>query len=229
MRRLLYGASSSSRANKVMWIAREAAVSFTHVQTPTPLLRADPAYLALNPKGTVPTWVEEEEDGSRFVLHESNSIVAYVAQAYGGARGLFPHGARGGAEAWQWQDYGETSVQPACSPMWWGYMRGSGYPLGPGGRLVPLDRPKLQAATAKALGVFGVLERHLSDGREYMLGETLTVADATCGVHVHRLFKMVEAHPAELGEAARQLGHVRRWYDNLRRSQHYLENVVAHA
>lgn len=121
-RKVLYGALSSSRTNKVMWIAKEAALSFTHITTPTKELKTDPAYIALNPKGTVPTWVEHDDGAPQFVINESNTIVAYIAQVYGEQQSLFPQNARDIALGWQWQEYGETSVQPACSPVWWGYM-----------------------------------------------------------------------------------------------------------
>ncbi|KAL3893660.1 MAG: hypothetical protein SGPRY_014078, partial [Prymnesium sp.] len=171
--RILYGAPSSSRTNKVTWMAAELGLSYSHVKRPTSLLRADPAYLRLNPKATVPTYVERS-GASEFVLNESNSIVAYLARRYGGRGSLYPASIERAALCWQWQEYGESSIQPACSPVWWGYMSGSGYPLGPGGALVPLDHDRLAAASDKALAAFSVLNSHLSDGRSFMLGEDLT-------------------------------------------------------
>ena len=119
--RILFGASSSSRANKVQWIAAEAGVVFTQVTTPTAELKQNEDYLQLNPKGTVPTWVECSLPVP-FVLNESNSIVAHIAEE----GGLSPRDGRARALAWQWQEYGETSLQPAGSPVWWGYKYGSG-------------------------------------------------------------------------------------------------------
>src|SRR5262245_49524252 len=40
-----------------------------------------PAYLALNPSGRIPTLVDDA-----FVLVESNAILTYLAERYGGAR-----------------------------------------------------------------------------------------------------------------------------------------------
>ena len=220
--RLLFGAKSSSRANKVEWAAAEAGVSYVQVETPTSELKMNHDYLQLNPKGTVPTWVECDLPVP-FVLNESNSIVAHIAEV-GGVRSFFPPDPRVRALAWQWQEYGESSLQPAGSPVWWGYKFGSGYPLGPGAALVPLDKAKLAAATHRAVKAWSVVDEHLRDGRPYMMGDELTFGDITCGVHVNRLYQMGEAGPDGL------FGHMealRAWYERLLERPAYVDHVVA--
>ena len=97
--RVLFGSSSSSRVNKVQWAAAEARIENTQVTTPTSELKANEAYLQINPKGTVPTWVECDEPVP-FVLNESNSIVAYLAERSDGVQ-LMPHDVHARAVAWQ--------------------------------------------------------------------------------------------------------------------------------
>ena len=218
--RILFGAHSSSRANKVQWAAAEAEVEYVHVETPTAELKANESYLRLNPKGTVPTWVDCDA-AIPFVLNESNSIVSHVAEA--GAGGLYPADSRVHALAWQWQEYGETSLQPALSPVWWGYKFGSGYPLGPGSALVPLDPVKLDAAVQRAITAWAAVDDNLADGRPFMLGDQLTFGDITCGVHVNRLFQMGEAGP---DERFAHLRHVRAWYERLLERPAYVKLVV---
>ena len=104
--------------------AAEAGIAYTQVTKATAELKQNVDYLKLNPKGTVPTWVECETPVP-FVLNESNSIVAHIAEE----GGLSPGDGRARSIAWQWQEYGETSLQPAGSPVWWGFKFGSGYPV----------------------------------------------------------------------------------------------------
>jgi len=219
---ILFGADSSSRANKVQWAAAEASIDHSQVTTPTAELKASEAYLTLNPKGTVPTWVDCDA-AVPFVLNESNSIVAHLAEV-GGSRSFYPHDRKLRALAWQWQEYGESSLQPALSPVWWGYKFGSGYPLGPGIALVPLDPAELEISTQKAVKAWAVVDEHLADGRPFMLGDELTFGDITCGVHVNRLFQMGEGGPD--GKFA-HLAAVRAWYERLLERPAYVELVVA--
>ena len=219
---ILFGTRSSSRANKVQWAAAEAGIEYVQVETPTAVLKSNDAYLQLNPKGTVPTWVECDMP-IPFVLNESNSIVAHIAEV-GFEPNFCPRDPRGKALAWQWQEYGETTCQPTGSPVWWGYKYGSGYPLGPGSQLVPLDAAKLDLAVQKAVKAWSVVDAHLRDGRPYLLGDDLTFGDITCGVHVNRLYQMGEAGPD--GRFA-HLEALRAWYERLLERDSYVESVVA--
>ena len=134
-----------------------------------------------------------------------------------------PADSRMASLAWQWQEYGESSLQPALSPVWWGVKFGSGYPLGPGSALVPLDEAKLEAAISKAIKAWEVVDRHLSDERPFMLGDALTFGDMTCGVHVNRLFQMGEHGPR--GRFA-HLHALRAWYERLLSRPAYVACVV---
>ena len=102
----LFGPSSSSRVNKVQWAAAEAGVAYVQVPTPTADLRTNDAYRRLNPKGTVPTWVDCDP-AIPFVLNESNTIVAHIAE--GGA--LSPRDPRLRMLAWQWQEYAGLRIR----------------------------------------------------------------------------------------------------------------------
>ena len=68
----------------------------------------EPAYLAMNPNGLVPTL---EEDG--FMLWESNSIVRYLAAKYG-AGTLEPADLRARARASSWMDWQLTVAAPGA-------------------------------------------------------------------------------------------------------------------
>ena len=220
---ILFGAASSSRVNKVQWAAAEVGVSYRQVETPTSELKLNDNYLQINSKGTVPTWVECDSPVP-FVLNESNTIVAHLAMTRGGSR-LDPRDPRLRMLAWQWQEYGETTLQPALSPVWWGYKFGSGYPLGQGSALVPLEPAKLAASVQKAIRAWDTVDAHLAaDSRPFMLGDDLTFGDITCGVHANRLFQMGAEGPEG------RFGHLRAlraWYDRLLARPEYVKLVVA--
>jgi len=218
---ILFGANSSSRVNKVQWAAAEACVEFSQVEEPTAALKSNDAYLKLNPKGTVPTWVECDA-ATPFVLNESNTIVAHIAEV-GQTDGFYPRDSRTKSLAWQWQEYGETTLQPALSPVWWGVKFGSGYPLGPGSALVPLDEAKLELAVQRAVRAWSAVDDHLADGRLFMLGDTLTFGDVACGVHVNRLYQMGAGGP---GDRFEHMGRLRAWYERLLERPAYTRFVV---
>jgi glutathione S-transferase len=178
----------------------------------------------------VPTWVECDA-ATPFVLNESNTIVAHIAEV-GQTDGFYPRDSRTKSLAWQWQEYGETTLQPALSPVWWGVKFGSGCehirrhrrvaskrrccfghdppvdsrahadPLGPGSALVPLDEAKLELAVQRAVRAWSAVDDHLADGRLFMLGDTLTFGDVTCGVHV-KCVAAPRAQTAGYGRASR--------------------------
>ncbi|MGB3337166.1 MAG: glutathione S-transferase N-terminal domain-containing protein, partial [Devosia sp.] len=71
----IWGRDTSSNVQKVMWVAEEMNVPVNRIDLAGPFGRnKEPAYLAINPNGLVPTL--EEEDG--FTLWESNSILRYL-------------------------------------------------------------------------------------------------------------------------------------------------------
>ena len=207
-----------------MWIAAEAKVEYARVDLPVEVLKRQGWYLAMQPKGTVPTWIENGRGREPLILTESNSIVAYIASEYGCEHGLYPAEPRDIALAWQWQEYAETTLQPALSPVWWGKMKGSGYPPGPNGAPTPLNEEKLAVQIERALTVFEPLNEWLSC-REYVLGNTLTFGDISCGVHANRLFKTRDL--AEV--AAIKLPSIRVWYDKLLKRPAFYDNVVPFA
>ena len=72
----IWGRNTSSNVQKAMWGVGELGLEHTRIDVGGAFGKnREPAYLAMNPNGLVPTL--EEEDG--FLLWESNSIVRYLA------------------------------------------------------------------------------------------------------------------------------------------------------
>lgn len=115
--------------------------------------QTDPAYLALNPSGVVPTLVDGD-----LVLTESAAILLYLADRFPAAR-LAPDDR---AQYYRWLAFLTNSVQTAMLRFF--------YPERYGGEGVG------EVAAAEAGRHFDVLERTL-DGREWLVGEHRTAAD----------------------------------------------------
>jgi glutathione S-transferase len=105
----IYG-SPRSRTMRVLWMAMELGLEYTHV----PLAFDDPRlkqpdFLRINPAGAVPAIVD---DG--FALAESLAINIYLAKKYGaaGLTPLYPSTLQGEAEVWRWSLWVQGHLEP---------------------------------------------------------------------------------------------------------------------
>jgi len=158
----IYGITQS-RAFRPLWLVHELGLDYEQI----PLdYRGEalktPEYLALNPNGRIPTLVDGD-----LVLWESMAITLYLARRYAGASGLWPATVGGEGLAWQWSFWVMTEVErPLLSVLMHS-------------RVLPEEK-RDPAKVSRDLGIlkgpFGVLDRALH-GREYLVGDTFTVAD----------------------------------------------------
>jgi glutathione S-transferase len=97
------GGKGLSRDTRVRWALEEVGQPFAVRPVSSRALK-EPAHLALNPFGQIPTY---EEDG--LVLFESGAIVFHIAQRY---PGLLPEDASARARAITWMFAALSSVEP---------------------------------------------------------------------------------------------------------------------
>ena len=108
----IYG-QPRSRAFRVLWLAKEAGISYEHIPVS---ITADnpqckePWYVELNPNARVPTI---DDDG--FVMWESGAINLYLAEKYKCA--LFPQTPHGRGRMLQWAFYIANDVEPPLITM----------------------------------------------------------------------------------------------------------------
>ena len=115
----IWGRTTSSNVQKVMWAVGELGLAYERIDIGGPFGKNnEPAYLAMNPNGLVPTL--EEDDG--FLLWESNSIVRYLAAKHGPGK-LEPKDLRAQASAGRWMDWQLSVAGPAITPVFWGLIR----------------------------------------------------------------------------------------------------------
>jgi glutathione S-transferase len=127
-----------------------------------------PEFAALNPNQRMPVL---EEDG--FVLWESNAILQYLASKRP-ELGLWPTDARNQADVSRWSNWESAHWTPACAIVAFERvvkkLSGQGEP-----------NPAEVARGEELIERFGsVLNGHLR-GRQWLLGDTLTIADFTVG------------------------------------------------
>jgi glutathione S-transferase len=154
-----YG-SSKSRAARSLWALEEVGAKYEHDTMPNTQAK-NPDHLKRNPNGHIPVL---EDDGH--YIWESMAINLYVAEKYG-KNGLWPADVFGHAAAYQWSFWGMTEVEPHLLSMLMHKM------------LLPADQRDEKAAQKAADAIkapLKVLDDALQ-GKEYLLGNTFTIAD----------------------------------------------------
>jgi glutathione S-transferase len=135
----------------------------------------DPSFLAVNPKGKVPTIVRD--DGS--VLTEFGAIATWIARAFPKAK-LLPTDLESEARAIEMLEYVEGTVH------------GQGF--GPIFRAKKLGPQEAQAAKEQGqkivTGAFAIIDKQLQ-GRQFAAGDSFTIADAAL-FYVERWAPMME-------------------------------------
>ena len=161
---VLYGAMAS-RAHRVVWMLKELALPFEHVQTN--FLDGSthkPPFLAVNPNGRVPAL----DDGG-FLLCESMAINLYLAKKYG--NGIAPANLGEDALCTQWSFWVVTEVE---KPLLFASANRALF------NAESRDEEQAQMAIAKLDRPLKVLDAHLASrpaNGGYVLGNRFTVAD----------------------------------------------------
>ena len=190
----VWGRNTSSNVQKVMWAVAELGLEHERFDIGGAFGKnREPAYLAMNPNGLVPTL----QDGD-FILWESNAIIRYLAREYGDQK-LEGADARTRARANQWMDWQLSVLGPAITPAFWGLIR-----TPPEKR----DTAAIAAAQSKTTEAMKILDAQL--GRtDFVAGDAFTMGDIPVGVMTYRYWQLVPERP--------QLPHLQLWYSALQK------------
>ena len=176
----IWGRASSSNVMKLLWLCEELALPFERLDAGGAFGRTtEPAYLALNPNGRVPTIVEA--DG--FTMWESNTICRYLAS---GHPTLHPPEPRARARVERWMDWQLGHLNgPMTTILFTLY------------RTAEPDRDLAGLARARdeAQRLWDMVEAAL--GEDPWLGrDSLSLADISLGPYLHRWLHMpIERRP----------------------------------
>jgi len=187
----LYGVFRS-RASRPIWLLYELDLPFTHIPViqayrlpqasapDAPLNTASPGFLAVNPQGQIPAWVEGD-----LVLTESLSITNHLARTRGGSLG--PQTPAEHALIDQWTLLAVTAVEdPALEIMMITNAGGDKTPEGQAA--IAINAEKLRRPLKR-------LETHLS-AHSYLIGDRFTVAD----LNLAETLRYAQGHPTLIGE-----------------------------
>ncbi len=200
----VWGRNTSSNVQKVMWAIGELGLAHERVDIGGPFGKnREPAYLAMNPNGLVPTL---EEEG--FLLWESNTIVRYLANKFGQGT-LEPRDPLARARASQWMDWQLSIVGPAIYHAFWGLIR-----TAPEKRDHTVIAPS-QEKTTEAMRIF---DAHLVKSA-YAAGDVFSMGDIPMGIMAYRYWQLVPEHPP--------LPNLKRWYDEIAQRPAFREHVGA--
>jgi glutathione S-transferase len=199
----IWGRQSSVNVQKVLWTCDELGLPFARIEAGGAFsdLRTD-AFRALNPNARIPVL----EDAG-LVLWESNTIVRYVAAAYGAGR-LCPADPAARADAERWMDWQLTEVLPGMRTLFFQLVRA---------RAEEKDAAAAQASLAAAGAAWRLLDAHLR-GRDFVAGTALSIADIPLGTFAHRWMALPIERPRLPALAA--------WYERLCARPAYARNVM---
>jgi len=201
----IWGRNTSSNVQKAMFAIGELQLPHERIDIGGAFGKnREPAYLAMNPNGLVPTL--EEDDG--FLLWESNAIIRYLAAKHG-AGSLMPSDLRIRALANKWMDWQLSVLGPAITPVFWGMIR-----TPPEQR----DHKAIADGKVKSTAAVKMLDEQFAK-TPYAAGEAFSMGDIPIAIMCYRYRELVTERPA--------FPHFERWYAAIAARQAFRDNVSA--
>ena len=201
----VWGRNTSANVQKVMWAVGEIGLPHERIDIGGPFgQNREPAYLAMNPNGLVPTL--EEEDG--FLLWESNAIVRYLAAKHR-AGILEPADLQARARANAWMDWQLSVLGPAITPCFWGLIR-----TPPEKR----DYAAIEASKQKTTEAIAILDAVLAKSA-FVAGDAFSYGDIPSAVMANRYRQLVPERPA--------FPNFERWFAAIAARQAFKDQVAA--
>jgi len=177
----ILGRASSINVRKVLWLCDELDLAYQREEWGDGFRSTHlPEFMALNPNAMVPVLKDDD-----FVLWESNAILRYLANAYGGDW-LYPHDPQTRAPVDQWIDWQATELNTSWRYAFMSLVRNS-----------PAHQdPRLLAAASKGWAhTMSILNQQLEKTGRYVAGRNFTLADIPIGLAVNRWFETPLEHP----------------------------------
>ena len=195
----ILGRRTSGNTQKVLWCCDELGIAYEREDYGRGFgNNQEPAYLALNPNGRVPTLVD---DG--FVLWESNAIVRYLCAKHGMGT-LCPPELQRRADMERWMDWQQTTLRPHF------------HALSNALQTVPPNDAALESLKKALDEAWKILDAQLAK-QPFIAGVDLTMADIPFCYIINRWYKLPIEH--------RGLINVKAWYDRLCERPAFRRNV----
>ena len=187
----IWGRANSVNVQKVLWCLTELDLAYERIDAGMAFGKNnEPAYLAMNPNGRVPTLVEGD-----FVLWESNSVMRYLAMAYRPQSPLYPQAPKLRAGVDRWLDWTLSTLQPVDRPVFWALVRTP---------VAQRDMAAIQKDADAEAAQWHIVDAALA-GRRFIEGDEFTLADIALGAYARRWFGVE-------GVRKPPLAHLERWF-----------------
>ena len=177
----ILGRTSSINVRKVLWLCDELDLDYLREEWGDGFQSThSPEFMALNPNAMVPVLKDDD-----LVIWESNAILRYLANAYGG-EWLYPIHPQSRAPIDQWMDWQSTELNTSWRYAFMSLVRHS-----------PAHQdPRLLAAACKGWShTMSILNQQLEKTGRYVAGRNFTLADLPIGLAVNRWFETPLDHP----------------------------------
>jgi len=197
----VWGRKTSVNVQKAMWLIAELDLEYERKDVGGPFGGLDTAdYVAMNPHQLVPTL----QDGETTVW-ESEAILRYIASKY--QQSLFPRDDAARAMIDQWMCWVQSTWSPAMTNVFVSHIR------------VPLQERSESIIAAQIATLTGVasLANSVLATRDFIAGNSLSVADISFGSFLYRYFTL------EIARA--ELPALQSYYDKLCDRAAYKEHV----
>jgi glutathione S-transferase len=199
----ILGRKTSSNVQKVLWCCDELDIPFEREDVGGKFGKNhEPAYLALNPNGRVPTI---NDDG--FILWESNAIVRYLSAKHGMGT-LYPSELHCRADADRWMDWQQTTLRTPMRTL----SRALQTPAPE-----PVEAAQLESAKKDAGDAWKILDAQLAK-QPFVAGMNLTMADIAFCSNIHRWNQLPIERPA--------LPNLKVWHDRLCERRGFRRHVL---
>ena len=177
----ILGRTSSINVRKVLWLCDELDLNYLREEWGDGFQSThSPEFMALNPNAMVPVLKDDD-----LIIWESNAILRYLANAYGG-EWLYPIHPQSRAPIDQWMDWQSTELNTSWRYAFMSLVRHS-----------PAHQdPRLLAAACKGWShTMSILNQQLEKTGRYVAGRNFTLADIPIGLAVNRWFETPLDHP----------------------------------
>jgi len=177
----ILGRTSSINVRKVLWLCDELALDYLREEWGDGFQSThSPEFMALNPNAMVPVLKDDD-----LVIWESNAILRYLANAYGG-EWLYPIHPQSRAPIDQWMDWQSTELNTSWRYAFMSLVR----------HTPAHQHPRLLAAACKGWShTMSILNQQLEKTGRYVAGRNFTLADIPIGLAVNRWFETPLDHP----------------------------------
>jgi glutathione S-transferase len=200
----IWGRTTSSNVQKVLWTCAELNIEYDRVDHGGPFGgNRDPEYLRLNPNGLVPTVIDGD-----LVMWESNTVCRYLCTTHANGETLYPRDPAARTHVERWMDWQLSVIGGPMGALLQGLIRST-----PETR----DPAAIEAARRRAIAAWEIVDDALAS-QPYLGGQSLSLAEIVMGTHIYRWFNYAIERP--------HLDHLQAWYDRISGRPGFKNHIV---